>query len=231
MGASMVEAVMALVLGLFVVHLGLTTAIELRRYGIRLAVRQDALLSLRIARYVLRRELGHADPARDWTVDGDSLSLRAFRGTALVCGDQPRPSEWVVAYRGDRAPDPSKDSIEATYPDGAVRYAALTGVGAPGEPCQTPDSTESALLLRIDPPLPTGAILARVFERGSYHLSGSALRYRRGAGGRQPLTPEVWSDVGTGWRVGVAWVAIDLEPTSPQAGRPWGGFLAWLAKP
>jgi hypothetical protein len=30
-----------------------------------------------------------------------------------------------------------------------------------------------------------------LFEAGSYHLSEGALRYRRGRGGRQPLTEEV----------------------------------------
>ena len=45
----------------------------------------------------------------------------------------------------------------------------------------------------IEPPV-TGALVARIFERGSYHVVGRALRYRRGLGGRQPLTPNVFDD-------------------------------------
>ena len=48
-------------------------------------------------------------------------------------------------------------------------------------------------LWTIDPPVP-GALVARIFERGSYHVSGGALRYRRGMGGRQPLTLDVFDD-------------------------------------
>jgi hypothetical protein len=33
-------------------------------------------------------------------------------------------------------------------------------------------------------------LLARVFERGSYHLEDRAIRYRLGEAGRQPLTAE-----------------------------------------
>ena len=33
-------------------------------------------------------------------------------------------------------------------------------------------------------------VLARVFERGSYHLEDRAIRYRAGDGGRQPLSEE-----------------------------------------
>ncbi len=48
----------------------------------------------------------------------------------------------------------------------------------------------------IDPPVP-GALVARIFERGSYHVSDGALRYRRGLGGRQPLTLDVFDNRST----------------------------------
>lgn len=230
-GVSMIEAIVALTLGLFVVHMGLTAVVELRRAGVRLAARQDALLSLRIARHVLRRELGHSDAVRDWSVGGDSLSLRAFRGMGLLCEEPSSSTGWVVAYRGERAPDPAKDSLEVTYSDGSVRYADLIGVGAAAEACGTPDATEVTFVWRTEPPLGDGAVLARIFERGSYHVSGSALRYRRGGGGRQPLTPELWSDEASGWRLGGGRVALELVPRSPEAGRPWSGFIAWLVNP
>ena len=222
---------MALVLGLFVVHMGLTTVGELHRSGLRLSARQDALLSLRTVRHVLRRELGHADPGRDWSVAGDSLSIRAFRGTGLVCPELPSSTGSVVAYRGERAPDPSKDSVEVTYSNGLVRHSDLTWVGSATGSCGTPDPSEVASLWRTDPPFGEGAVLARVFERGSYHLSGAALRYRRGGGGRQPLTPASWSDADTGWRVAGGRVAVELVPRTLAGGRPWSGFLAWLVRP
>lgn len=230
-GGSVVEAIVALALGLFVVQLCLTTAAQVRRSALRLADRQEVLVSLRIVRHVLRSELGHADATRDWSVAGDSLWLRAFRGTGLVCPDSPSPSEWVVAYRGERPPDPSKDSVEVTYPDGAVLYADLTGIGSASESCGVPDPTEVVSLWRIDPPLPAGPILVRVFERGSYHFSGSALRYRRGGGGRQPLTPEVWSDARTGWRLEGGRLSVELTPVERGVGPPWTGFLAWIVTP
>ncbi len=42
----------------------------------------------------------------------------------------------------------------------------------------------------LDPPVP-GAVIGRLFERGSYHLAAGAFRYRPGRGGRQPLTAQV----------------------------------------
>jgi hypothetical protein len=33
-------------------------------------------------------------------------------------------------------------------------------------------------------------LLGRIFERGTYHVEDESVRYRVGAGGRQPLTPE-----------------------------------------
>ncbi len=217
--------------GLFGVKMCLATMGGLRRSGTRLADRGDVVLSLRIARHLVRRELGRTDPTRDWGTAGDSLWLRAFRGVGLVCPGPSRPNEWIVAYRGERDPDPSKDSIEVTYPDGTIRYAALTGVGSAPGGCGVTDSTETMSLWRIDPALPTGPVLTRLFERGSYHFSLSALRYRRGRGGRQPLTPEVWKDGATGWRTNGPRLGLELIPARVGAGQEWGGFLSWLGSP
>jgi hypothetical protein len=75
--------------------------------------------------------------------------------------------------------------------------------------------------------VPPQTVLVRLFERGSYHLSGSALRYRRGGSGRQPLTPEIWSMPATRWvesaeRIGFAYVPSRIAPRAR-----WTGFLAW----
>ena len=100
-----------------------------------LAARADELVALRVSRHVLRRELRHGLPGRDWSVDADSLSLRAFRGTAIVCAADSVAAEVVVAYRGDRAPDPSKDSVLLVTADGRSAVRALTGTGVASTPC------------------------------------------------------------------------------------------------
>jgi hypothetical protein len=216
----------ALALGLLVTQLGLSTTTSLRQAQGGLAVRADAIVSLRIARHVLRRELGYTDASRDWAAEGDSLSLRAFRGTALVCDVWSSPARWVVAYSGERSPDPSKDSLEVTYPNGDIRFTRLMAVERTSESCGAVDAVETVMAMLVSPPLPVG-VVARVFERGSYHLSNAALRYRRGAGGRQPLTPEVWRDDETGMQIRDGYLALELVPQASASGGPWRGFLAW----
>lgn len=226
-GATVLETVAALTLGLFVVHLGLATLAQARAAQSRMSHRADALVSLRVVRHVLRREVRYADPARDWTVTDDSLSVRAFRGTALVCPLRRAPNELVVAYRGDRAPDPDKDSLVVLSSDGSSEVFRLVGVGAPWGVCGEPDPGETPLAWVLDREAPAAAVLARLFERGSYHVTGSALRYRRGTSGRQPLTPEIWIDAESGWRVGAESVGIDATPHQATGGKAWSGFLAW----
>ncbi|MDA1103771.1 MAG: hypothetical protein O2956_09275 [Gemmatimonadetes bacterium] len=229
-GTTLIEAIVALVLGLFVLHLGLDTVGALRRSQARLESRQDALVALRVARHVLRTELGWADGTRDWSADVDSLSLRAFRGTGVICGTV-SSTEVTVAYRGARAPDPTKDSLEVLYADGTVRYVALAAALAPGGAavvgCEALAEDGAIGSWRFEPALPPGPVVARVFERGSYHLTGSALRYRRGASGRQPLTPEVWIDASTGFRLDGTGVVLEVTPRT-DAGPPWRGLLSWV---
>jgi hypothetical protein len=79
---------------------------------------------------------------------------------------------------------------------------------------------------RLDAPADPHAVVARLFEKGSYHLALAALRYRRGASGRQPLTPEVWS-AATRWEVTAGRLVIDAVPADATAGAGWSAFLAW----
>ncbi|HIF20809.1 MAG TPA: hypothetical protein EYQ27_02630 [Gemmatimonadetes bacterium] len=69
-------------------------------------------------------------------------------------------------------------------------------------------------------------VLARLFERGSYHISGKALRYRRGGAGRQPLTPEVLDTPPSGFVRSAG--SLGLEWMRARDGRVWHwvGFLA-----
>lgn len=216
---------MALLLGLFVIHLGLATLSRLRVAEARLAARADALTAMRVAGHVLRRELRHGRPTDDWTVDGDSLALRAFRGTAVVCALDSVATEITVSYRGDRRPDPSKDSVLLVDATGRREARALVGTGGSAVGCGAalPSELETWTL---DAPVEPGAVVARLFERGSYHLALSALRYRRGASGRQPLTPEVWAD-STAWTARGGRLGLEVRPLRADAGPAWAAFLAW----
>lgn len=223
MGVSVPEALVALLLGLFVLHLGLETLARLRSARARIAARSDVLVALRVSRHVLRSELRLGLPGRDWIPDQDSLPLRAFRGTALVCTADSANSQIDVRYSGIRSPDSSKDSVLLLGGEPVIR--ALIGTGPVADSCADADAG-SMMSWRLDRSAPAGTVVARLFERGSYHLSGSALRYRRGASGRQPLTPEVWS-TSSGWDVSGGRLGVRLVPQNTDGGRPWSGFLSW----
>ncbi len=222
-GTSLPEALVALLVGLLVLQMGLASLARLRAAQADLMARADALVAVRVGRHVLRRELRHGVPGRDWDVTADSLGLRAFRGTGIVCASDSTAAELTVWYQGDRAPDPSKDSVLLVTGEGQVGVRALAGTGVAPAPC--PGGAGTSARWRLDRAAPSGTVVARVFERGSYHLSDAALRYRRGASGRQPLTPEVWSSA-SGWRISTDRLGVGVVPAR-GGGAAWSGFLAW----
>ena len=226
-GTSVVEAVVALLLGLLLVHLGFTTLRRLDRFQEEAGRRQDALVASRIAGTVLRGELARTDGS--WRVSDDSLALRAFRGTGVVCAVGPGADDVVVAYRGDRYGDPSKDSVEIVTTEGSVSVLALRSVAPSAVSCPGALADEEIRGWRVDGAVPVDAVLARIFESGSYHLTGSALRYRIGAGGRQPLTPEVWRDATSGLVASDSVVMLELTPL-PGYGRGASAFLGWVGR-
>jgi hypothetical protein len=155
----------------------------------------DLLSSRRLAAIVVGKELRAGVRGRDWVVsDSDSLPLRAFRGWGPVCGPGTGPRDIVVAYRGERATNPAKDSVLIFTADG-WHQADLTRRASGASSCGA-DLGGRYETWTLDPPI-SGALVARVFERGSYHVSGGALRYRRGLGGRQPLTLDVFDERST----------------------------------
>ncbi|MGD8602218.1 MAG: hypothetical protein PVJ80_12310 [Gemmatimonadota bacterium] len=224
-GLSAPEAIVALLLGLFIVHLALSSMARLRTTERRLAKRADGLVAMRVTDHVLRRELRYGVAGRDWTVDRDSLSLRAFRGTGLVCPYDSTTTEIVVSYDGDRAPDAAKDSVLLVTPLGRAEVRAFAGSVTAPSPCGATPAGELRTWT-LDSAVEPGIVLARLFERGSYHLALSALRYRRGSSGRQPLTPEVWAG-STGWSIGDGRLGLEVRPRAADVGRPWSAFLAW----
>jgi hypothetical protein len=229
-GTSLPEVLTALTLGLFLLHLGWSTLRSLDAFERRARVRGDAVLSARVVRSVLRRELAHGVSGRDWWPTPDSLSLRAFRGVGVVCGPVPDTATVLpVAWSGERLPEPAKDSVELVGTDGSVLHVDLLGVVTWSEPCPRASPGETPMGWITTLPGLENPVAARVYERGSYHLTEAAFRYRLGAGGRQPLTPEVWDDGRTEWRLDDSTAAVLLWPRERVSGGvqvPWGGFLA-----
>jgi type II secretory pathway pseudopilin PulG len=174
----------------------------------QLVVRSEQAETRRTVAALLLEELSVGVHGRDWRLDGDrAVSLRAFRGYARVCAWTPATSVLTVAWRGQRAPDPGRDSVlvlaagaagEATAPSAWVP-ADLAWVGAPPDPDACPLLDGERLAgWRVTGLDPSAALLLRYFEQGRYSLEDGAFRYRQGTAGRQPLTPEV---VGRGSRI------------------------------
>lgn len=227
----MIETLVALLLLLLVVQLTWSVTALGRRAAADLEDAAEGLAAERVAWWVLREELATVVPGRDRSpVAGDSVALRVFRGSARVCAGDGEDGRVRVLYRGVRRPDEDKDSVLVLGSDGAWRAADLLAVEG-GAACGAAVGG-SWERWRLGQPVP-GALLLRVYEWGSYHLAGGALRYRRGAAGRQPLTPEVLAEDGTGLEPRGPHTGLSVRVRSARPGgtsppwsrtlRPWGG--------
>lgn len=185
-GWSLLELVVSLAL-MALLAAAAAGAVEGHRRALAAAIqRGEEEESLRVVRGVLREELSVGRTPVDWTAAGDSIGLRAWRGWAVVCPVGGGGGDWRVASGGIRRLDPSKDSLQVLGVDGRWRGGLPTWVsGRPGE-CHDPDNSE---WWRWEAAPVAAPVFARVHERGTYLLADGALRYRRGRGGRQPLTP------------------------------------------
>ncbi|HSG07806.1 MAG TPA: hypothetical protein VLA36_05600 [Longimicrobiales bacterium] len=188
-GVSVLEAVVALLLGFLLIALILSVLSRQRETVAVLGERAEALATGRTVRTLLRRE-ARAMGMDAWGFSSDSLSIRAFRGMGTVCPHAAGGLVVPVTSRGVRGPDPSKDSVMVVTAEGAVLYRGLMRVQGGAGVCVVAGGAGSWDVWTVSDTVPPGVILVRYFERGSYHLSVSALRYRRGRAGRQPLTPE-----------------------------------------
>ena len=197
-GFTLLEALVALLLSCLMVSLALGTLSRHRDMLRRLGERADRLAAARTARYLLGAEARAAAGEGAWSVGEDSLALRSFRGYALACGAPTAERELQVSAVGVRAPDPDKDSVLLLRASGGSVALALLERSASSGPC--PAVVGPVQRWALSGPVPGDVVVARWFERGSYHLTAKALRYRRGLGGRQPLTPEVLATPGSGFR-------------------------------
>ncbi len=225
-GISAVEALLAVSLGAGILLSALGLMSAQRRSANRLIAQADGLLARRVIRTVLGEELRRGVEGRDWwSSGGDSVRLRVFRGLAFLCPSG-NPNRVLARYQGSRLPNPRKDSVLVLGPSGRWQAVDLIGRARTSLTCSDAPS-ETVEFWVLNPPVP-GGVVARLFEAGSYHLSGGAFRYRRGRGGRQPLTPEVFvverSHLGPGSNGGLA---LELATETPGPGGLDGPRTVW----
>jgi hypothetical protein len=174
----------------------------------------------RTGHVVLGAELRFMAPGDVAATAPDSVRLRAFRGGGELCS---LDEEAVrVLYQGVRQPDPAKDSVLFVAPD-SVEVRQL-------ESARAASDCGGSLQLKVLGTVPPGAAYVLVFETGAYVLADGAVRYRRGAGGRQPLTePVLWNMEFQGRPDGFG-IHFHPHPDSlPRlAGRPWGTTIRSL---
>lgn len=188
-GSSLVELLAVLAIAALLGAVLVSTFIAQLRLARTAADRVLDADAVRTASSILAGELRRATPADVRALTRDSISIRAFRGTAVVCA---AVSDLVtVRYRGDRLPDPRKDSVLVIGADGSAGEAALVDARAVSAEGCVPLAGETVLALRLALPPHSPAVLL-MFESGRYYLTARALRYRLGSEGRQPLTAEAF---------------------------------------
>lgn len=213
-GWTLAEVLVVLVLTALLAAAAASAVESHRKVVHEMVARAQVDESVRVIRGVLGDDLRGGGPVSVGSA-GDSVALRVYRSRAVPCSPLPGTG-WRVDSRGIRRGDPEKDSVQLLGVDGTWRTAALVSVGGRPGPCGDPAATER---WEVDPPQEVPPVLLRSFERGSYHLSVGALRYRRGAGGRQPLTPEFLDDRESGlYGVGER-VVVTLQPR--DRGEEW----------
>lgn len=173
----------------------------------RLARRQRDLVRLREAHRTVEiilgnelRDLTGADIIRG---GGQTLAIRAPRGSGPVCAADGRSVS--LRYSGSRQPAPEKDSVLLLAAGGATEIRAVAAVS--GGACGN-----LGLTLSLDHEMDVRARFGVVFEPGSYHASGGAIRYRLGRAGRQPLTEAFFARAAFAPGSGAAGLLVHLEP-------------------
>lgn len=224
LGVSLVEALVGLLLTALLVQTAWSIAASARRTARRVMERSEALETERVGWHVLSREVGAGLHGRDWSLEGPRvLPLRAFRGLAEVCPELADADGAVVRYRGMRLPEPAKDSLLVLSASGEWHAVELVGRTADGPGCPA-WPVEGGEGWRVErwrwEPSVRGALLARVYERGSYHLEDRAVRYRTGDGGRQPLTAERLDGTGSAFTVDAGALELRLRVRA-EAGTLW----------
>jgi type II secretory pathway component PulJ len=215
-GFSLIEAVIAILLGALLVVASWMGLAQQRRALEHMTRRAEGLATIRIARTSLARDISSSGDASS-SAGADTIGLRIVRGLGLPCpvgGLPPINGSLPVQYDGIRAPNPDKDSIRGLTAQGSWVVADLIDVVGL-DACNTL-AGQRGLWLTSSGAIET-LVYAEVFEAGSYHLSGRALRYRGPGGNRQPVSPE---NVASASRFLVSGPRVELVLTSDDAA-PW----------
>lgn len=186
--ASLAELLLVAVLFSFVLAALATFASAVSRLAGTQSERGRVQELARTAQVILQGELRHSVAEQVVAAAGDSVRLRAVRGGGVACGVE--GDRLLVRYRGVRQPEPEKDSVllvnsVGTHSLGPVRDAAAGGWCGGG------------VSLRLNAPPPESAGVVLIYESGTYMVAEGALRYRRGAAGRQPLTEAILGQHGS----------------------------------
>ena len=187
-GFALTEAIVAATLLLMVIQVSWWVTAVQSVVGMRVVTGSRILDETRLIHHVVSAEVGQGREGLDWTLKDGELRLRAFRGTAYRCHDQPARGV-AVAVSGYRAPDPAKDSVLVLSGDGAWSPAALVRRSRGGSAGCEELGGFQAEVWHLEPARPD-LLAAAYYERGAYRFSNGAFRYRRGNGGWQPLTGE-----------------------------------------
>jgi hypothetical protein len=207
-GFTLLEALAGLLVSGILMSVLTATIVTQARLTSAVSHSAEATEATWITSALLSDELRTARPDTDLSASStEALAIRAFRGIAIVCDTA--DGRATARWSGTRLPEPSKDSLLHD------EHARAFSLSAMARDCSVlPGETRVAFVPEV--PVEPGEILL-LFERGSYHLSDRALRWRVGAAGRQPLTAEAFDDAHTGFDAAQPAQWADLAP----APHPW----------
>ena len=226
-GFSLLEALVAL-LGLFLVVQGGWSVLSTLRRTVEAAQEAtEGLETVRTVDWILGEELEGERAGTDWRLTGsDSVTLRAFRGLALL-RLRKRDGTVLVCYTGIRNPNPEKDSLLVLREGEGWQPLDLQSRVAGEEGCWDGSRGREEAWVVEGEEEDAPWYLARVFERGSYHLADGAFRYRAGGGGRQPLTLPNVQEGGFsqgGIEAGGLFWWLELRSSRGGEGSAWRGW-------
>lgn len=225
-GFTVLEMLFALTLTVFALsQLGVLVTRTVRLLS-RTVHRTDVVHTLGLTRHVLTAELAAGLEVDHVDLGPGRIGTRVFRATATVC-PAADSTALVVWTRGDRSPDPSKDSVLVLTEEGRWAPVALVARSSSATSCVDGVADVERWTLSEGVASP---VLARVFETGVYSVDRDALRYQRGRGGAQPLTPPKLEPGAARTRHLPSGLEVELT-TVPAAGDSTGRNRRFLFKP